>query len=491
MNRAGALLLLLPLLAGAAELDWKGPPFFVSSRGVRVGALLQDIGAHYRRPVVVDARVDGWFSGRLEPAAPARTLDRLANQFRLAWYYDGQALYVYPAQAVERLLVPVRVAAASDVLGALGAEAAGDGRFCRVRAVAGADALEVTGVPVCRERIASLVRRIDDSRTAADLRQQSIRVFPLMYATAGDGSYRYRNESVRIPGVVSMLREIATATDAPAATGDASAPAARAGGARPVFSVDARNNAVVVRDRPSRMGVYADLIRQLDVKPALVEISLAIIDVDAGDLEALGIDLSASASVAGGTIAFNPTQASSGGSFSTVVNDTGNFMLRLNALQQNSRARILSRPSVVTLNNVQAVLDRNITFYTKLTGEKVASLEAVATGSLLRVTPRLIDGGDKVMLTLNIQDGRQAPPLSMLETLPQVQNAEIATETALKTGQSLLLGGFVQDEEVTSERKIPLLGDIPLLGALFRSSSVNRRSVVRLFLIKAEPVRES
>lgn len=112
-------------------------------------------------------------------------------------------------------------------------------------------------------------------------------------------------------------------------------------------------------------------------------------------------------------------------------------MMRLNALEKNSKAKVLSRPSVVTLNNVQAVLDKNVTFYTKLEGDKVAKLESVTTGSLLRVTPRLIDevGHQAVMLDLNIQDGQQSQAVSRSEPLPQVQNSEISTQATLKSGR--------------------------------------------------------
>lgn len=107
----------------------------------------------------------------------------------------------------------------------------------------------------------------------------------------------------------------------------------------------------------------------------------------------------------------------------------------------------------------------------------------------MRVTPRLIreNGGNKVLLILNIEDGRQGAPLSQTESLPQVQNAEIATQATLNLGQALLLGGFVQNENTQGVRKIPLLGDLPLIGGLFRSTDRNTLSVVRLFLIKAEP----
>lgn len=94
--------------------------------------------------------------------------------------------------------------------------------------------------------------------------------------------------------------------------------------------------------------------------------------------------------------------------------------------------------------------------------------------------------GKKILLTLNIQDGRQVPQKT--SNLPQVQNSEIATQATLKPGQSLLLGGFVQDEDTEVNRKIPLLGDIPFLGALFRSKDHTKNSVIRLFLIKASPI---
>ena len=257
----------------------------------------------------------------------------------------------------------------------------------------------------------------------------------------------------------------------------------------PMFAADARQNAVIVRDKQTNMKLYGDLIAQLDRKPKLVEISVAIIDVNAQDLSMLGVDWSASARIGGGSVSFNGGGEPDAGSFSTVVSNTGQFMVRLSALEQNAKAQILSRPSVVTLDNMQAVLDRNITFYTKVSAERVAKLESISTGSLLRVTPRVIGdpGKQEIMLTLMVQDGRQTDALSKQEPLPQTLNSEIATHALLKEGQALLLGGFVQDELSDGERKIPLLGDIPLLGNLFKTRHKSQRHTVRLFLIKAEP----
>jgi type III secretion protein C len=256
-----------------------------------------------------------------------------------------------------------------------------------------------------------------------------------------------------------------------------------------MFSADVQQNAVIVRDRKINIPLYDSLIRKFDRKPTLIEISVMIMDVNSEDLSALGIDWSASTQIGGGSVSFNSSGKPSSDSFSSVISNTGTFMIRLNALQQNAKAQILSRPSVVTLDNTEAVLDRSITFHTKLVSREVAKLESLTTGSMLRVTPRLIDEGThkEMMLKLVIQDGRQISAYSEHEPLPQTLSSEVATQTLLRAGQSLLLGGFVQDEQSEGERKIPLLGDIPVLGKLFRSTQKNSRSTVRLFLIKAEP----
>ena len=81
-------------------------------------------------------------------------------------------------------------------------------------------------------------------------------------------------------------------------------------------------------------------------------------------------------------------------------------------------------------------------------------------------------------------------PIGGQEPLPQVQNSEISTQATLKSGESLLIGGFVQDIDRSTQNKIPILGSIPILGKLFSSNDHVRESVMRLFLIKAEPVNQ-
>ncbi|MBM2883579.1 EscC/YscC/HrcC family type III secretion system outer membrane ring protein [Chromobacterium phragmitis] len=473
--------------AAAQPIPWRGQPFFVSSRNTPLASVLKDLGANYGLPVVVSPKITEAYAGALRDQPKGKALAELSRLYQLLPYYDGNSLYVYKAQEVDQaLLAPAYVGA--DQLSRLIAQSGLlDGPACRLHPVGASNSLQISGVPVCLTRVSALAKQLDEQNLNQEQNKETVAIYPLKYASAADTSYSYRSQTVTVPGVVSVLREMAQGRALPLPDNKTPAPADASG--LPTFSADTRQNAVLIRDRRKNMNLYADLIPKLDQRPTLVEISVAIIDVDAADINELGIDWSASARIGGGTVNFNTDGGLASDSFSSLVSNSGNFMLRLSALEQKSKAKIVSRPSVVTLDNVQAVLDRSITFYTKLVSEKNAKLESVTAGALMRVTPRLIHetDGDKVLLTLNIQDGRQDKPISRAEPLPQVQNAEIATQATLNLGQALLLGGFVQDENIEGVRKIPLLGDLPLIGGLFRSTTKSERNVVRLFLIKAEP----
>lgn len=477
---------LIALTATAKPIPWEGQPFFFSSRNTPLASVLKSLGANYGIPVVVSAKITEPYAGALQDSSQGKALAELAQLYQLMPYYDGSTLYVYKAMEVDQALIAPAYLSGGELEKLIRQSGLLDGASCQMRNVGRANALQVSGVPVCLSRVSALAKQLDEQNLNQEQNKETVSIFPLKYASAADSDYSYRSQSVVIPGVVSVLREMTQGKALPLPNDKTPVPVDS--GSVPMFSADTRQNAVLVRDRKKNMALYADLIPKLDQRPTLIEISMSIIDVDASDINELGIDWSASARIGGGTVSFN-TGGLASDSFSSLLSNSGNFLVRLSALEQKSKAKIVSRPSVVTLDNVQAVLDRSITFYTKLVSEKNAKLESVTAGALMRVTPRLIreQGKDRVLLTLNIQDGRQGQPISNTEPLPQVQSAEIATQAMLNVGQALLLGGFVQDESTETERKIPLLGDIPILGALFRSKSQNTRSVVRLFMIKAEP----
>lgn len=468
----------------SATPTWQGPAFFFHSSGTPLAEVLRDFGSHYGVPTMVSAQVSDTFVGTLRDLPPQRLLEQLTERYRLTWYHDGQILHFYKATETTRRLLTLRYVKLDVVANHLRTAGVLHPKQCLAREIVAANAVEVAGVPACLEAVAALAKHLEDNARQMQESEETIEMFPLRYASADDTQYQYRNQQVVVPGVASVMRELVSGTRS--LTQDTEGTVAAS---TPRFSADPRRNTVIVRDRRRNMSLYADLVRQLDVKPRLIDISVAIIDVNASDFDALGIDLSMAAKLGSGGIEFN-SDRSDNGNFSTLVGNTGQFLVRLSALERSSKARVLSRPSVVTLDNTQAVLDRNITFYTKLEGNKVAELESASTGLLLRVTPRLIstDDSQEIMLSLNIEDGQPTQEQSNARRdIPNIRNSSISTNATLRAGQSLLLGGFLQDEKLESKRKIPLLGDIPVLGHLFSSTQNRNHSVIRLFLIKAEP----
>ncbi|VVE47689.1 EscC/YscC/HrcC family type III secretion system outer membrane ring protein [Pandoraea terrigena] len=516
---AGILLATLAVASSAAPVarpatpDWRGGPFVFQSAGTPLAELLRDFGAHHGIPTVVSPHIDDRFIGTLPAGAAQATLDALSERYRLSWYFNGQTLNVYKSSEATRRVVSLRYALPGDLLGHLRDAGVLHPRHCVARTIPATHALEIAGVPACIETVAMLADYLESDARDQQESEETIKIFPLKFATADDTRYFYRGQEVVVPGVVSVLKDLilgAGPLGAPSATLVTPGASAGAGidAGRPVatgtrtgtprFSADPRRNAVIVRERRRNLPIYGDLIAQLDVRPRLVDISVAIIDVNASDIAELGVDFSGSARLGGfGAVSLNSqTQAGDASTFTTVVGDTNKFMVNLSALERNSKARVLSRPSIVTLDNMQAVLDRSVTFYTKVSGEKVAKLESVTSGSLLRVTPRLVpqeggDGREQVMLTLNIEDGGEVrSERNRHNEVPTIRNSSISTHATLQAGQSLLLGGFVQDAQHEQERKIPLLGDLPLIGRLFSSTSNRSDSVMRLFLIKAEPAAD-
>ncbi len=475
----------LPPAAYAAFDARTAVPFFYSTRGAKLADVLRDLGANYQLPVVLSKDIDATFIGSLENEGLEAALDHLARLYRLAWYFDGRTIYVYRAQDVGTQFVTPRYLSVDTLLPQLNDAGLVDRGACNVHAVQSANAIKIDGVPVCLDRVAQFLTRVDEQRLAREQSEESIELFPLKYATAADATFSFRDRQVMLPGVVSTLKEMAQGRSL--AQKDSERGQAAGNQPLPVISADAPQNAVIVRDKKINLPLYGKLIARLDRKPRLVEIAVTIIDVNEDNLSQLGIDWSATAPIGGGSVSFNtPGDASD---FSTVVGNLGLFMIRLNALQQASQAKILSRPSVLTLDNMEAVLDKNITFYTKIASDKVASLNTITSGSLLRVTPHLVDEGatPEIMLTLNISDGRQGAAFSKTEGLPQTVNSSIATHALVSKGQALLLGGFVQDEQARAKQGIPLLSDIPILGRLFSTTQKTKRHAVRLFLLQAEP----
>jgi type III secretion protein C len=306
------------------------------------------------------------------------------------------------------------------------------------------------------------------------------------------------------------------AATAPAETSGASTPppsqmsafnAALEAADSPRIVADPYRNAIIIRDYPDRMPVYEDLVKQLDVESQIIELDATVIDIDKNNARQLGVNWSyqhgnTGSAFDGGIRPVDAAGALSGLEINTIISNASTFMARVNALETEGITNIVQRPQVVTLNDVEAVIESTQTIYFPVAGAFDEDLYNVVAGTVLRVTPHMIvdNGRQRIRLLVEIDDGTvsttsqstvNANGQTLQLAVPQVVNNAVNTQAIIDVGEGLLLGGLVRHENTRTTNKIPLLGSIPLLGHLFRGDTVTKDHTERLFLISPQIVTAS
>ncbi len=183
------------------------------------------------------------------------------------------------------------------------------------------------------------------------------------------------------------------------------------------------------------------------------------------------------------------------GGFATSIGSNGLFGTIINAVQSDTKSNILSTPSIVTLDNQEAKLlvgqEIPIT-----TGEALSknfdnafrTVQRQNVGIQLEVTPQINDGGT-VKLAIRQEVSSIAGPVSSNFSDLILNKREIQTTVTVDDGQIIALGGLLDDNERRTLEKIPLLGDIPGLGQLFRSRSKTRSKTNLMVFIRPTILR--
>lgn len=372
-------------------------------------------------------------------------------------------------------------------------------------------------------------------------KEQEIRVFLLKHAQVDDRVITYRDQQITTVGVATIIRNLSAGESGRSGTNiqfNASGLATPAtlsglergdsknnelsllkdqnssadGGRgsrnstddarrRPVIQADSRLNALVIKDIPSRMPVYEELIKALDVPSKLIEIEAVIVDVNSTRVAELGIDWGGrNGNVAGGFGTPQKTPDSMTGTIvlgnkvnpTTVIPDAGSFLMaRLKILESDGDARIVSRPSILTLDNLGALIDLSETFYVEAIGERVANVVPVSVGTTLKVTPHIVEinGRQSIRMVVDIEDGTIQS--REIKSLPTIRKSTIGTQAVMKENESLLIGGFNQEQELKQTDFVPGLGNIPFIGIFFKKKSKKIEKRERLFLITPKILYEN
>lgn len=242
--------------------------------------------------------------------------------------------------------------------------------------------------------------------------------------------------------------------------------------ARGRVRVDARTNIICVQDVPDRMAAIRQLIRKLDQPAQQVRIEARLASVDHDCERELGVDFAVQAKDANNIVP---------GRYSVAVArlpDGSLLDVKLAALENMGRAELISSPSLYTANQQPAAIEA---------GEEVPYQEVSESGGTavvfkkavlsLKVTPQVLPGG-YVLLQLRINQDR--PGSRMVLGMPTISTRQILTSVLVKSGQTAVLGGIYENQDENAVRRIPLLGNVPVLGELFtlRASRQTKRQLL-------------
>jgi general secretion pathway protein D len=265
-----------------------------------------------------------------------------------------------------------------------------------------------------------------------------------------------------------------------------------------LIRADESLNALILLAEPETVNTLEDVVRQLDVPRAQVLVEAAIVEVSGDIADALGVQwaIDARGSTGGlGGVNFANTGLSVGSLLQSLQDEsvpenlpdgaiiglgTDSFGALITALSSNSKSNLLSTPSLLTLDNQRAeiLVGQNVPFQTGSyttdasgAGNPFTTIERQDIGVTLKVTPHINEGAT-LRLEIEQEISSIAPSASLTaRAVDLITNKRAIKSTILaEDGQVVVLGGLIQDDVTRSESKVPLLGDIPLLGRLFRST---------------------
>ena len=256
--------------------------------------------------------------------------------------------------------------------------------------------------------------------------------------------------------------------------------------------IDPATNTLIIKDNQNVIKEFERLIEQLDVPARQVMIEARIVEANDGFSRALGVKfgynrtsgstrigsgLGSGGGANGNTFSIVPNvnlPAASATSSITIVRalSSGALGLELTAMQEQNRGKIISSPRVLTQDRKEATIKagREIPYQeASSSGATSTSFKEAVLG--LTVTPQITPDGN-VIMDIKLNKDSVDENCSVLGT-PCISTKELTTRAMVEDGGTIILGGIYEEDNSTAQYKVPLLGDIPLVGNLFRGTKRN------------------
>jgi type II secretory pathway component GspD/PulD (secretin) len=289
-----------------------------------------------------------------------------------------------------------------------------------------------------------------------------------------------------------------------------------------------KSKTVIATDIPGVLDRIATVLKNIDVMPKQILVEAKFVEVNDNFLRDVGMELGGAVTIDGNPLSigdaffdatpngFTPASTDISGknplnTFGQISFDSASASVLLNVLQENDDSKILSAPSVLTLNNQEATI---------IVGEKYPIIESDVSGGnstgngpisttldyyenigiQLNVVPQ-ISGLDHVNMIVHpsvssivgFETGivSQGADAQALTPYPRISTREAETQIMLKNTETVVIGGLLEERESQTEFKVPLLGDVPFLGWLFKRNVSDTETVDLLIFISATIIDET
>lgn len=349
---------------------------------------------------------------------------------------------------------------------------------------------------------------------------QQFAIYRLKYANAADTTLSFNNQTINIPGVASLLsglinhnihhddfstnvNEMIKNRSESSSQGSSDSQVKNFAGS-PQIEADPRLNTIIVRDNVENLKMYKNIIKSLDIPAPLIQIDVLIIRLDQDKLAQNGINWWASKNNAaagfGTQNLSNPTnnlmasynQVNPG---QLIVTNIASFSSSLQFLEDNQYAKTQAKPSLATIDNLPAVTTTIENIFSANTNAAVTNnvpqnannnfgYTGIQLIQGLQITPHVIvddKGNKKIRLSIVLQDGSIDDFSNPM--MPNYSQGYLNSQTIIDEGQSVILAGYTKSSNVVNQSQVPILGDIPFLGWLFKTKSSSIHRITTLYVV--------
>lgn len=286
---------------------------------------------------------------------------------------------------------------------------------------------------------------------------------------------------------------------------------------------DARTNTLIISDVPTVIPVVDNLIRELDKRSQQVEIEARVVAANRTFARELGSQFAFSGSATGGRNIFSGTQAvgtspvirnfpplpappvivgtggsATSGAMPLVTNlgatvatsgvsyafSSANFALDyiITAAEAKGVGKLLSKPTEITQNNEQVTIKQGTKIPVQTVINNTISVQFVDAVLELQVTPQITKEGT-IFMNIHVENTQIDPAIPRIQGIPALDTQSEDTKVLVDDGQTIRIGGIIVSNQQTTINEVPFVGSIPIVGQLFRHTTISTNSQELLFFI--------